>query len=135
MGKRNPVVIGVPVPGPTQYVTREVHEHRAPTDQSVALLKEMEQAARDKVESAVRIEGNAFNCVVHVMREVVSAEIVAAAIFTLNGNQCRAEARVRDDALGRGVDSKVELIGRLRDEMARVIAWEMLRPALASFQE
>ena len=35
------------VPGRTQteYVTREVHEHRAPTDASVKLLREMEQKA------------------------------------------------------------------------------------------
>ena len=37
----------------TEYVTREVHEHRAPTDESVKLLREMEQKARDQVIEAI----------------------------------------------------------------------------------
>jgi hypothetical protein len=51
----------------------EVHEHRAPTDASVKLLREMEQAALDKVLGAIRLEGCPVDCVILRMREGPSA--------------------------------------------------------------
>ncbi len=40
----------------TEYVTREVHEHRAPTDESVALLAEMEEKARARIIERYRVD-------------------------------------------------------------------------------
>jgi histidinol-phosphate/aromatic aminotransferase/cobyric acid decarboxylase-like protein len=51
----------------------EVHEHRAPTDASVKLLREMEQAALDKILSTFRLEGAPVNCVIIHMRDAPSA--------------------------------------------------------------
>lgn len=110
----------------TEYVTREVHVHRAPTDESVALLKEMERAARDKVEQSINVGGNGFECVVNVMKEAMSMDTVAVAVFKLNGKQLRAEARVP----GWNQDNVRQLPAKLRDEVAQVISVEILMPSL-----
>ncbi len=109
----------------TEYVTREVHEHRAPTDASVKLLKEMESAARQKVDESIRLEGNGFECVVHVEEDPMSAQRVARAVFTLNGKRMTAEARV--DADNR---NPAALWGSLRDALSVVIATEVLMRAM-----
>ena len=120
-----------PAPGRTQYVDRDVtiHEHRAPTDQSVKLLREMEKAARDKVEQSIRVSDNGFECVVHVMHNGFEHETIARAIFKLNGKEMRAEVRERMLGHQPKVEAIVDLHDKLRDEVARVIANEVLNAA------
>jgi hypothetical protein len=125
---RKPEVFIVNQPGRTEYVTRTVNEHRAPTDQSVALLKDMEEAARSKVVESVKVGDATFECVVHTMRDCASDDTIAVAIFSLNGKKMEAKYRHRHDA------NKVALMEGLRDEMAREIATHILMPALASMR-
>lgn len=40
---------------------QEIHEHRAPTDDSVKLLREMEEASRQSVVGSCKIEDNTLN--------------------------------------------------------------------------
>lgn len=124
IGKR-PTVINVNAE--THYVTRQlnVHEHRAPTDESVRLLKEMEQAARDKVDHSIRLEGNGFECVVEIMLDNMSDQLIARAVFVLNGKRMDAEARV-----SRRDDNPATLAGALRDAVAQRLAAEILMPAI-----
>lgn len=68
-----------------QYTT--VTEHRAPTDESVRLLKEMEQAARDKVLQSVQVEDSTIACVLHTMRDVLSDKLNVVAIVKVNGKK------------------------------------------------
>jgi hypothetical protein len=46
--------------------TKTVHEHRAPTDESVRLLKEMETAAQKKLQSSFELKNNIISAVWHV---------------------------------------------------------------------
>jgi hypothetical protein len=110
----------------TEYVNTTVHEHRAPTDASVALLKEMEQAARNKIEASINVGGNGFECVVNIMKEAMSMDTVAVAIFKLNGKSMRAEARVQ----GWDHVNPADLAGKLRDAVAQQVAVEVLTPSL-----
>lgn len=112
----------------TESVTRHVtvEEKRAPTDDSVRLLREMEQKARDQVEQSINVGGNGFECVVNIVKEAMSMDTVAVAIFKLNGKSMRAEARVR------GWDNldTSDLAGKLRDAVAQQVAIEVLTPSL-----
>ena len=68
---------------------REVHHHRAPTDESVRLLAEMEKAARDKVIASYSVD-NVFKVGLVEFREkpqVDGVELIAS--FSLNGEQMR----------------------------------------------
>lgn len=127
MLRRKPTVINVNTPSRTEYVTREVHEHRAPTDASVALLKEMEQAARDKITESIAISGNGFECVVHLMLDLASDAKIAKAVFKLNGKAMTAEAAVQM----RDGDNPTLVAERLRDAVAKRIATEVIGVAFA----
>ena len=114
----------------TEYVTRTVHEHRAPTDESVRLLREMEAKAKEQVIAAVHVGDTTFECVVHTMRYAEDGSTRFLAIFSLNGKKMTAEYREHDWRIG----PPQEAIGKLRDAMAAKIATEILLPALASLK-
>lgn len=108
----------------TSYVTKEIHEHRAPTDQSVALLKEMEEAARAKLIESVKVTDTNFECVVHTLKEFASGDFLCKAVFSLNGEKLEAEVRTQDTT------DRQKVWTALRDEIARVIAGHILTGAL-----
>lgn len=113
-------IIVLPGETRTEYVTREIREHRAPTDASIALLKEMEEKAAAKVAEAVRLEGNGFNCVVHVERDVLSDQTVVAVLFDLNGKREKVEHR-----FGRSQRDE-DVMAEVRNKVAERIAGVML---------
>jgi hypothetical protein len=121
MFRRSPSVVVLPGRTETQYVTREVHEHRAPTDESVKLLREMEQAADAKRIAVMKLEGNEFKGLVEVIQHMVDHRTEAVAVFDLNGKRLTARADV-DDFTG----PATELLLKLRDAVARELANEVL---------
>lgn len=113
----------------TQYVTREVHEHRAPTDQSVALLREMEEKARAEIVKAVHVGDASFECVVHLNKFPVDGSTGLMAIFSLNGKKMIVEYREHDWR-----STREQMLVKLRDLMAEKIATEVLIPALQALK-
>lgn len=116
------------------HQTTTVHEHRAPTHASVALLKEMEKAARDKIEHALSVGGNGFECVVHMANSLIDDSILAVAIFKLNGKPLRAEFRLRRYELKLKDQPMAKIVQGLVDATAAEIAREILMPALAQVE-
>lgn len=114
----------------TEYVTREVHEHRAPTDESVKLLKEMEEVALKKIVDAVHVGNTSFECVVHHDNDFATNRIILGSIFKLNGAKQTAKIYLDRSELA----DQEAVVTKLRDEMAKVIATQILRPALASMR-
>lgn len=124
MFERKPMVINVHAPVRTDYVTREIHEHRAPTDESVRLLKELEEKAEAKIIETIRIADTSFECVVHQFLEAMTMDTVLRAVFSLNGKKHKAEHRFQESIRDR-MDHQKEFTA-LRDEVAKVIATEMI---------
>lgn len=112
------------VPGPRSVSHHHtVTEKRAPTDESVRLLREMESAAEAQVLEAIRLTDNGFECVVHAMRDGPTDDTVLRAIFSLNGKRLTADAR--------GWDKRApELVEMLIDAIAAKVATEIVRPAI-----
>jgi hypothetical protein len=75
------------------YETRNIHEHRAPTDESVKLLREMEKAAKDNFLGRFDFKDNKLNGTVAVMSDYLNNEFVLAILFSLNGREHRVEVR------------------------------------------
>jgi hypothetical protein len=100
--------------------TTTVHEHRAPTDESVRLLRELESAADAKRIATMQMPGNAFKGVVEVWTNACDAGRTARAVFDLNGKRCTAEASASM------WDDPGELIKALHEETSRVVARELL---------
>jgi hypothetical protein len=71
--------------------TTTVTEKRAPTDQSVNLLKEMEAAARQKIVNSIRVDNTEFKCVIHSYENYISGTNKFMVIFKLNGKQTDLE--------------------------------------------
>jgi hypothetical protein len=94
--------------------------HNAPTVESVRLLKEMEQAARDKAYESVRLNDNGFECVIHSFVDTFGAEYVFKIIFSLNGKKHFAEVR-------RGYNDPPTTLGKeVVEAVSKVIAAECI---------
>ena len=113
----------------TEYVTREVHEHRAPTDASVKLLTEMEDRARDRVIEAVHVGDMTFECVIHTMKHYIDQSIEVMAVFSMNGRKMTVSHREQEWRT-----DKQAMMQALRDKMAAEIAITILLPALSKLQ-
>jgi hypothetical protein len=70
--------------GPTHV---SVEEKRAPTDESVKLLREMEQKARDAVVQSVRVDTNEFKGVLNKMHDPLNDQDAWCVVFDLNGKR------------------------------------------------
>jgi len=111
----------------TEYVTREVNitEKRAPTDESLKLLREMEKAADAKRFACMKIAGNTFNCHVEIWRDVSQGYMIfAGAVFDVNGKRCTAQASIMEPS------DKAGLMQALHAEIAKVFAAEVLRDSV-----
>jgi hypothetical protein len=66
-------------------------EKRAPTDESVKLLREMEKCAKDEVDKSIRLNPNGFDCVVRSFYDGPTGDTIIRVIFALNGRRMEAE--------------------------------------------
>lgn len=74
------------ISGP-EIIRATVHEHRAPTDESVRLLHELEEEAIKKIEQSIRVGDASFECVIHQMNDHANNQIKIVAMFSLNGKK------------------------------------------------
>lgn len=107
----------------------EVHEHRAPTDDSVKILMELENAAKKKIETSISVGDNGFQCVTHLYHDNLSDSIIAKAIFDLNGKKLTEKARAyRYEAKDKRAQIQL-LYTRLKDSIAQRLAIEIITEA------
>lgn len=66
-----------------------VHEHRAPTDESVKILRDAEERAQERLLSITRLESNEFNATWHVSRRMDNCHVEIVCRFSLNGTEHR----------------------------------------------
>ena len=122
-----PVFVTVNQPQRTEYVTREVIEKRAPTDESVKLLREMEQSALSEVVKAVRVKDNDFECVIQSMMLAEQDAMRYRVIFSMNGQ--KHTATVDCDRPDAGPDRLHDIADDLREAVAKEIALKILAGA------
>lgn len=107
------------------YEHKVVREERAPTDESVRLLKAMEEKAREKVLATIPLKTNEFEGNVVVELDGMNMEYVLSAMANVNGK--RVKAVVREYA--RGADSVRDALPKLRDALAKELATQILLEA------
>lgn len=109
------------------HQTTTVTEKRAPTDESVRLLKEMEQAAQDKLLSITRLKDNSLDATWHIFEDPARDNMEAICRFSLNGQEHRIKIpiersmRYKEDEIGAKIH---EAITR---EIAAVLAVDLFR--------
>lgn len=102
-----------------------VTEKRAPTDDSVRLLREMEAKAKAEVIKAVAINDNLFNGVIHTMFDALSYRTTVRLVYSMNGKKLTTDYHIDDS---RSLDDS---IAGLIDAVARDIAVEILRKPIS----
>jgi hypothetical protein len=104
-------------------VNSEQHEHRAPTDKSVELLREMEQKAREQIISVIRAENNdiKFDWVTRYDGPV--GEVESVLIMVINGK--RIERKFCEHDFRRR--SPKEAMKLVMERVSEVIALEVLQ--------
>jgi hypothetical protein len=100
-------------------------EKRAPTDESVRLLKEMEEAARRKVEETIVVADTSFQCKIQKIYDAMSIQDVYHVSYSMNGLKQTVQIRVdRHEQL-----SPTQVACTIRDKVAVDIANVMLTTA------
>lgn len=97
-------------------VEKTVREQRAPTDESVRLLHEMEKAAMDKVVSAIRVSDSLFEAVLHQHVDHLNCQKMFMCVIKLNGEKITVPFNCDDWA------SREEIAIGIRDAIANEIA-------------
>jgi len=98
-----------------------VTEKKAPTDESVRLLREMEQAAEAKLQQSFRVAGCPMDLLLHTAHDPRNYQRVIHAHYRVGSVQYRVEHRVREDA------DRDEVIEGLVMAVARDLALNLLR--------
>jgi hypothetical protein len=98
----------------------DVHEHRAPTDASVTLLKEMESAAVDRITKAVRLENNDVKLVLNHYRDPMTDDTVVVYYFMLNNKRINGKVSIPSYI------EMVEKVDTLISDVSRCLATELL---------
>jgi hypothetical protein len=108
----------------THYVPYEktVHEHRAPTDESIRLYKEMKEKAEQSVLDSFELENNLVNARVVVCKsaEYFNQKLQVHYKTMINGHEFTGVVKV-EDTLSR--DAMVE---KIVSELSKHIAIEIL---------
>ena len=99
-----------------------VTENRAPPDESVRLLREMEQKAEREILQAVRLDGNEFKGVMHKTYDPMTDEDRYAVIFELNGKRYKII-----ESCQRG-ETMEKFVQRLRDAVANELSRAIIIP-------
>lgn len=102
-----------------------VTEKRAPTDESVRLLREMEAKAKAEVIKATAVNDNHFTGVIHTMFDALSQQTTVRLVYSLNGKKLTTDYHINDS---RSLDDS---IAGLIDAVARDIAIEILRKPIS----
>lgn len=113
------------------YETRNttINEHRAPTDESVRLLREMERKAQEQVIQAVRVENTPIDSVIHSIREHGTGDTLWRCIFKVNGKQLQA------DYIQRFEEDRQTIANGIRDAIAKQVANVIAGQALSAMSK
>lgn len=106
-------------------VALQINERRAPTDESIKLLREMERLAREEVLKAVKVEDTNFTCVIQGVDDPVHDTFKLRAVYSLNGFKMSSEV----SGCAFYIDHD-DPFGKLREAMAKQIAGTILSEAL-----
>lgn len=106
-------------PNYPQSVHVKTTEQRAPTDESLRLLKEMQEKARESILSAMRSGPNSFKCTTIVYPDYLSNTLHLRINFRLNETEHERDIELPNSARALNREAWMLLI---RDEIAKVIA-------------
>lgn len=115
--------------GHTEYVPYEktIHEHRAPTDESVRLLNEMQDKAMDNIMQKIILNDNMFKGVVYVVNSPMADGFQIYIRFTLNGVSREIKDIIsRMDMYEKQLTDSGKLIDYCIEKFSKILACELI---------
>lgn len=109
----------------TVYVPYEktVHEHRAPTDDSIKLYKEIKEKAYNSILASISINDNTLNMKGIVYRDFCEFSIKCSYSAKLNGWDFEGTVSVKEW----NINEKQDLIIKILDDLSKSMAVELLK--------
>lgn len=105
-----------------QTITK--HEHRAPTDESVKLLREMEAKAREQIIKAHELKDNNFEAKILTEFDYMNDKYIVHIFFRLNGKEYRIEKPIPK---GEFIFLKTpDFVNFIYEELAKVISFKLV---------
>lgn len=103
---------------------QEIHEHRAPTDESIKLYREMETKARDALILALRVDSNEFKFSATVIEDFSQGFGLTLRIKFMLGEKTHDHSLELPDSWRSR--SRQEWVLLIRDEIAKTIANDIM---------
>lgn len=103
----------------------DVHEHRAPTDDSVRLLNEMQRAAEKQIINSIPLEDNLLKGQVFLEHYVPHNVYTLTAVYSVNGRSFETKVDRGAHQL-REFDGQKAFLVELRDKMATDMASSLI---------
>ena len=111
-----------------------MHEHRAPTDESVRLLKEMEEKAAQKLIATVRLQDNTFNATCHVFHHPCEMRVEFIVRFSLNGREYEIKSSEDQFELSRLTETAAQKMHKaVIEKLAALITLESFQCASRNY--
>lgn len=107
-------------------INMEVVERRAPTDESVRLLREMETAAEAKVLASIPLAGNAFKGEMLIRELQHRPGVMITVLFDFNGKRCKVNVDIDKNTARPDVGQRIH--AAIAEEIARQAFEDMLSP-------
>jgi hypothetical protein len=126
------------------YITKEAprypqtitkHEHRAPTDESVRLLKEMEMKAEEKMIEAVRLENNVFKAVYRVFDNPRDMNYKCVVQYSLNNRDFTGEFTMNHREVYPAKEIAFRVLEKIQDMMARHLTAEFMLETISTWRK
>ena len=97
-----------------------VTEKRAPTDESIRLLREMEKEALNKIIKNIDLSNNQFSARLLVFEDPLNLNSKGKVLFSLNGKKHELNMTFKF------LESKEDMINMCYDELAKYVAREIM---------
>lgn len=125
----------------TERVTEHVHEHRAPTDESVRLLIELEEKAFKNIIDKVHIQSNTVNAlVIAYTSDALFNGVRWFVRFTLNDvkyefDTCVKESELVKIYLESRVDHRRAMINFLKERFCEQVTIQIMKDSEKTFSQ
>lgn len=89
-----------------------VNEHRAPTDESIKILNEMQEKAKDNIIKSIKIEENYLKAVgIYTQQDSINRDLSYCLRFILNGKEYLIKDEIKGDDLNNILSEKFYALG------------------------
>ena len=117
-----------PVSRPTSMsASINVKEHRAPTDDSIRLLNEMQERARESLVKRYVIDDNYIKGSIYYFEDLLTNDHIVEIRFALNGKEYHTSERITIRSVETESDAKQRLVVSMSNAILELLSYNVER--------